>query len=262
MLECVMYCIPSLDLGRHYLLDASIRFKWDSNGIIASHATFLPQTIRIRVENGSLKACPPNKDLAADECERAVVALLLEGIIVPKVVWTAYTAVVYLELGNNGHRLAASKAPEVVVQFPKRGRQQLKNTPKPPPVARADTPKDTTKSRSKKSTTNKPTKKSTQKKGKPATKGKVTRKARKTKAKAKPPSKPAIAKSTKKTKVLTKKRDKPAPAVVSDEIIEIDSDSDEEPLVTLVKKSPRILYDDYEDDDDDYEGSSREAEFD
>ena len=63
---------------------------------------------------------PPGKELTLEECERVVIALLLEGIFSVRVAYNAYDSVVYWNLGNAGHNLLASPDPKVVMTFPRR----------------------------------------------------------------------------------------------------------------------------------------------
>lgn len=52
------------------------------------------------------------------ECERTIVSLLLEDILHPHVVYTAYSNICYLRLGPLGQRLLTSADPHVIVAFP------------------------------------------------------------------------------------------------------------------------------------------------
>ena len=76
-----------------------------------------------RVKNSPydyVKNNPPSIDLTGDECERIIVSLLLEEILAPKIAYTAYNTVMYVVLGQHGHRLIASPHPKVNIRFPKR----------------------------------------------------------------------------------------------------------------------------------------------
>ncbi len=65
-----------------------------------------------------LKDNPPGNDLAKDECERVVIYLILEDVLHPKVVYTAYNTIVYLVLGPNGQKLLDSTNPRAEISFP------------------------------------------------------------------------------------------------------------------------------------------------
>lgn len=52
------------------------------------------------------------------ECERIVIYLILEDVLHPKVVYTAYNTIVYLVLGPNGPKLLASTNPRAEISFP------------------------------------------------------------------------------------------------------------------------------------------------
>lgn len=67
------------------------------------------------------------------ECERTIVSLLLEDILHPHVVYTAYSNICYLRLGPLGQRLLTSADPHVIVAFPirqNRTNPASKKTPK------------------------------------------------------------------------------------------------------------------------------------
>lgn len=63
---------------------------------------------------------PPGKDLTPEECERVVVALLVEGVLKVRVKFNAYDGAVYMLLGPPARGLAASPKPSVVMNFPKK----------------------------------------------------------------------------------------------------------------------------------------------
>ena len=68
-----------------------------------------------------VEKCQPNKDLTVEECERIVVALLVERVLQFYIHWTAYSAVAYLRPGQPlAQRLLASPSPKMIVRFPKR----------------------------------------------------------------------------------------------------------------------------------------------
>ncbi|GAX11626.1 ATP-dependent DNA helicase Q1 [Fistulifera solaris] len=63
---------------------------------------------------------PPSKDnLSSDDCERIIIALLLENIIQSEPKWSAYDTIIYVVLGPLGHRLLQSPNPQVTVSLPK-----------------------------------------------------------------------------------------------------------------------------------------------
>lgn len=62
------------------------------------------------------------------ECERTIVSLLLQDILHPNVVYTAYNTVCYLRLGPLAQKMMASENPCYVVDFPLR--QTRKKSPK------------------------------------------------------------------------------------------------------------------------------------
>ena len=52
------------------------------------------------------------------ECERVIVYLLLEDVLHPKVVYTAYNTIVYICLGPKGPSLLSSPNPRAEINFP------------------------------------------------------------------------------------------------------------------------------------------------
>ena len=64
---------------------------------------------------------PPAKDkLSVDECERIIIALLVEQVLCFHIHWTSYSAVAYLRLAApRGHQLLqSSRQPKMIVRFP------------------------------------------------------------------------------------------------------------------------------------------------
>lgn len=161
-----------------------------------------------------VKSNPPNKDLTIDECERIVVSLLLEEILAPKIAYTAYSTIMYVVLGQHGHRLIASPNPRVNIRFPKR----------PTKASNANT-----EARARKSIASNDS-------GWIDTKPKLKRKSATTTkktSKSKSTTKIAAARSVKKRKsVGTRKK-------AEDLVIELSSDesSDDEPISALAKKT-------------------------
>lgn len=62
------------------------------------------------------------------ECERVIVYLLLEDVLHPKVVYTAYNTIVYICLGPNGPNLLSSPNPRAEINFPIRLLSKRKQT--------------------------------------------------------------------------------------------------------------------------------------
>jgi hypothetical protein len=60
----------------------------------------------------------PPKGLSAEDCERIVIALVVEEVFEPNVVWTAYDSIVYLRLGRRGVALLHSPDPKIIIRFP------------------------------------------------------------------------------------------------------------------------------------------------
>ena len=124
-----------------------------------------------------LKDNPPGKDLSKDECERIVIALLLENVLEPNVRFTAYNTICYIRATQKGNLLLRSEKPRVEVCFPVKEKTSSTKPSKSPinPLAVADDdgwitatkPSKTTKKR--KSTANK---KQTKGKKKATVKGK------------------------------------------------------------------------------------------
>jgi hypothetical protein len=68
-----------------------------------------------------VQANPPAKDkLSMDDCERIIMALLVEQVFTFYVHWTAYQAVPYLRVGQRGLALLQSTQPTILVRFPKK----------------------------------------------------------------------------------------------------------------------------------------------
>ena len=69
----------------------------------------------------SIKDNPPSKDgLSVEDCERIIVALILENVFSPHIVWSAYDSIVYLRVGDKGQRLLGSPQPKIIIRFPKK----------------------------------------------------------------------------------------------------------------------------------------------
>ena len=62
------------------------------------------------------------------ECERVIVYLLLEDVLHPKVVYTAYNTIVYICLGPKGPSLLSSPNPRAEINFPIRLQSKRKQT--------------------------------------------------------------------------------------------------------------------------------------
>ncbi len=65
------------------------------------------------------------------ECERIIIYLLLEDVFHPKIVYTAYSTIVYFILGPKGPGLVASQNPRARVSFPKRTQAESKRSINP-----------------------------------------------------------------------------------------------------------------------------------
>lgn len=65
-----------------------------------------------------LKENPPANDLSKEDCERVIIYLLLEDVLHPKIVFTAYSTIVYLILGPKGPNLLSSPNPRAEIGFP------------------------------------------------------------------------------------------------------------------------------------------------
>eukprot|EP00553_Chaetoceros_curvisetus_P012486 CAMPEP_0204641592 /NCGR_PEP_ID=MMETSP0717-20131115/51221_1 /ASSEMBLY_ACC=CAM_ASM_000666 /TAXON_ID=230516 /ORGANISM="Chaetoceros curvisetus" /LENGTH=127 /DNA_ID=CAMNT_0051662277 /DNA_START=961 /DNA_END=1341 /DNA_ORIENTATION=- len=87
----------------------------------------MAQVVTIWRSNGEdtpdfVKENPPKADLTKDECERLVVALILENILCPKVVRirNVPNSIVYIECKEKAYQLLTSPNPKVKVRFPVR----------------------------------------------------------------------------------------------------------------------------------------------
>jgi len=87
-----------------------------------------------------LKDNPPAKDLSKEECERIVIALLLENVLEPNVVFTAYSTICYIRATQKGQQLLRSQNPRVEVRFPVKANSSSAKSSKSPknPLAVAD----------------------------------------------------------------------------------------------------------------------------
>ena len=65
------------------------------------------------------------------ECERIIIYLLLEDVFHPKIVYTAYSTIVYFILGPKGPGLVASQNPRARVSFPKRTQAESRRSINP-----------------------------------------------------------------------------------------------------------------------------------
>lgn len=77
-----------------------------------------------------VKENPPGKDLTKEECERIIISLMLEDVMHPKVMYTPYGSNMYVQLGYNGQKLAASSNPKVGLWLPIRTDKGTPKTPK------------------------------------------------------------------------------------------------------------------------------------
>lgn len=86
-----------------------------------------------------LKDNSPGADLSKEECERIVIALLLENVLEPNVVFTAYNNICYIRVSQKGQQLLRSQNPRVAVHFPVKSKSSTKSSKSPSnPLALAD----------------------------------------------------------------------------------------------------------------------------
>ncbi len=87
-----------------------------------------------------LKDNPPAKDLSKEECERIVIALLLENVLEPNVVFTNYNTICYFRATQTGQQLLRSQNPRVEVRFPVKAKSTAAKSSRSPknPLAVAD----------------------------------------------------------------------------------------------------------------------------
>lgn len=71
---------------------------------------------------------PPGVDLNKEECERIVIALLLENVLEPNVVFTAYNSICYFRATQKGYQLLRSQNPRVEVRFPVKAKPSAKSS--------------------------------------------------------------------------------------------------------------------------------------
>lgn len=138
-----------------------------------------------------LKENSPAKDLSKEECERIVISLLLENVLEPNVVFTAYNTICYIRVTQKGQQLLRSQNPRVAIRLPVKAKPSAAKSAKSPknPLAIADgdgwiSPKNqqnpTAAGKRKSASKKKPTKKKTTNKAKakkpPAKKRRATMK--------------------------------------------------------------------------------------
>lgn len=87
-----------------------------------------------------IKDNPPGKDLSKEDCERIVIALMLENVLEPNVVFTAYNTICYIRATQKGHQLLRSQNPRVEIRFPVKAKSSSAKSSKSPtnPLAIAD----------------------------------------------------------------------------------------------------------------------------
>lgn len=87
-----------------------------------------------------LKENSPAKDLSKEECERIVIALLLENVLEPNVVFTAYSTICYIRATQKGQQLLRSQNPRVEIRFPVKAKSSSTKSSRSPknPLAVAD----------------------------------------------------------------------------------------------------------------------------
>ncbi|KAL7562089.1 hypothetical protein ACA910_015410 [Epithemia clementina (nom. ined.)] len=115
------------DVGRHGQIVARLVQDAAANGTDVTMAMLVKQwrskksTTATTVPQYVLDYPPAADDLSVDECERIIIALLLERILCFHIHWTAYSAVAYLRLAApRGLQLIQSAQPKMIVRFPKR----------------------------------------------------------------------------------------------------------------------------------------------
>jgi len=87
-----------------------------------------------------LKENSPAKDLSKEECERIVIALLLENVLEPNVVFTAYSTICYIRATQKGQQLLRSQNTRVEIRFPVKAKSSSTKYSRSPknPLAVAD----------------------------------------------------------------------------------------------------------------------------
>ena len=172
------------------------------------------------------------------ECERIIIYLLLEDVFHPKIVYTAYTTIVYFKLGPKGPGLVASQNPRARVSFPKRSKRSIN------PLAVTDEGGWITAKSAK--TTTKPKSRNTKQKAKASGKGK---------------SKAKTSKATKKVSNRKSTRSKVPTIVEINSSSSSSSESEDDTLLakrrssTNEKKLDKLVITDDTSDDNDYECS-------
>eukprot|EP00579_Thalassiosira_antarctica_P009771 CAMPEP_0201909238 /NCGR_PEP_ID=MMETSP0903-20130614/1079_1 /ASSEMBLY_ACC=CAM_ASM_000552 /TAXON_ID=420261 /ORGANISM="Thalassiosira antarctica, Strain CCMP982" /LENGTH=935 /DNA_ID=CAMNT_0048443729 /DNA_START=237 /DNA_END=3044 /DNA_ORIENTATION=- len=195
------------------------------NGVVAKW--------RSKADGGTfsfLKDNPPGKDLNKEECEKIIVYLLLEDVLHPKIVYTAYSTIVYIIIGPKGPNLLSSSNPRAEMGFPMRPNRKQASSFKNPLAATDEDGWISTRSQTTKTTKTKTNKATSKPKGKPK-KPKVSKVSKK--------------KATTKSKITT--------------IVEINSSSSSEEDDVIVarrralnrkKKQKAVIADDSSDDSD------------
>jgi hypothetical protein len=178
------------------------------------------------------------------ECERIIIYLLLEDVFHPKIVYTAYTTIVYFKLGPKGPGLVASQNPRARVSFPKR--KQVESKKSINPLAVTDEGGWITAKSAK--TTTKPKSRNTKQKAKASGKGK---------------SKAKTSKATKKVSNRKSTRSKvPTIVEINSSSSSLSSESEDDDVVLAnrrssanKKKLDKLVITDDTSDDSDYECS-------
>lgn len=186
----------------------------------------------------SLRPSHPIVQHNLTECERVIVSLLVEDILHPNIVYTAYNTIVYLRLGPRGQACLNSKNLSVEIDLPLRTNKKAASSKK----SLAETDENGWISR-------------TTQTNKTKSKKRTSKTAGKTKA-----TKAKKSKTTKKTSSKRKSAKSKMPTIV--DIVEIDSssssssESDDE--MVLAKRASRnkkqkVIFEESSDDDSEFE---------
>ena len=106
------------DVGFHAQTVTQLLIDFDERGDLLTLNMLVKEW---RKKPGNAAPCVeqnPPSDLSVGECERIVVALILEEVLNTNVVWNAYDGTVYLVPGKHAASMAASPKPMFVVRFP------------------------------------------------------------------------------------------------------------------------------------------------
>uniref|UniRef100_A0A7S3DVU1 Uncharacterized protein n=1 Tax=Entomoneis paludosa TaxID=265537 RepID=A0A7S3DVU1_9STRA len=173
-----------------------------------------------------LKDNSPSQDhLSVDECERIIVALLVERVLVFHVHFTAYSSVAYIRLGPLGQQMIQSPNPKMIVRLPKgesKAVASAKSSNKPRKKAAPDSGGGWLETKPKAKRKKAATKKTAAKKGTTAKRKRVTKR----KTATKPAAKKRAATKTAKAPD-TKKPARRSTSTAETEVIDLFSDEDD-----------------------------------